>query len=311
MSIPATMIYNGNARSARNFDVSELDATLRDAGFEPVSHATSSETDLDAILADAEGLVVAVGGDGTVREIALRMVGRGLPLAIAPAGTANNVAQTLGIRGSPREVLARLAEPRRRPFDVGEVRHPWGIDHFLEATGFGIFADVLYRYDPTKGKSVIRALNTLGQVLSGYQPRELHVRIDGEDASGPHLGLEILNTKATGPRLKLAPQADPGDGLLDVVRILPSDDVPLLAYAGRLLTEALDEMPNVESRRGRRIEIAWNGDPLHVDEHPRPVPDEDEEAPLPPEPAEARGPADCVEIEILPGALEVWLPAED
>lgn len=312
MATPATLIYNGNARGTKRIPMNELDEALRAAGYDPVCHATAQAADLDPILAAAEGLVVAVGGDGTVRAVATRLVDKGIPLAIVPTGTANNVARTLGVEGPPKKLLEALAEPRRIAFDVGRVRHPWGADYFLEATGCGIFADVLYRYDPAQGKSVLRAVGTLRDVLVGYQPRELQVLMDGEDISGSYLGLEILNAKATGPRLKLAPGADPSDGLLDVVRVLPAEGVPLVAYARRLLAEALEELPNVEVRRGRRLEIAWNGDPLHVDEELRPVRDAALEA-LGPlagmPPTDVRGSPDRIEVDVIAGALEVWLPA--
>ena len=312
MPTSALLIYNPNARSTQSVALADLEAALYDAGYDPVSHATESEHDLDPILAGAEGLVVAVGGDGTLRAVATRLVDTGVPIAIVPLGTANNVARTLGLTGRPTELLKALVDPRKIPYDVGRVRHPWGTDYFLEATGCGIFADVLYRYEPAKGKSVLRAVGTLREVLATYRPRDLQVQLDGEDLSGEHLGLEVLNAKATGPRLKLAPDADPSDGLLDVVRVLPTDEVPLLAYAGRLLSEAFVELPNVEVRRGRRLEIAWNGDPLHVDEELRPLRDEarDDLGPLGGmKPTDVRGSPGRIEVEVMAGALEMWLPA--
>ena len=311
MPTSALLIYNENAKSTRSMTLESLEAALYDAGYDPVSHATRSEDDLDPILAKAEGLVVAVGGDGTLRAVATRLVDKGVPIALIPLGTANNVARTLGVAGRPIDILAALAEPRKIPYDVGRVRHPWGTDYFLEATGCGIFADILYHYDPGKGKSVLRAMGTLRDVLAGYQPRDLQVQMDGEDISGEYVGLEVLNAKATGPRLKLAPDADPSDGLLDVVRVLPAEDVPLLAYAGRLLSEAFVELPNVDIRRGRRLEIAWNGDPLHVDEELRPLRDEarDDLGPMGGmKPTDVRGSPGRIEIEVMAGALEMWLP---
>ena len=296
-----TLIYNTNAGGAGRTTADDLQAALYDAGYTPVYHVTSSEQDLETALEDASGLVVAAGGDGTVRAVATRLVGRGVPLAILPMGTANNVARSLGLSGPPVDLIERLRSPERWPFDVGRVTAPWGTEYFLEAAGCGMYADALAAYDPEEGKSVTRALTALTGTVRSYVPLDLKLRLDGHDLSGAFLLAEALNTTATGPRLQLAPDASTSDGLLDVVLVDGEERDSALQYLRCLVTADLQALPSVRTERGQRLEICWTGQAFHVDGEVRP-PRGDEE--LPPVVHEEG----WVEIEILPGAIELFVP---
>jgi hypothetical protein len=205
------------------------------------------------------------------------------------------------------------------------VTSPWGVDYFLEAFGYGLYADLLYFYAPEQGKSLLRSISALSKTLSTPRRHICRVTLDGEEITGEFLMLEALNTTAMGPRVKLAPDADPDDGLFEVVRIREDKRDSLLAYINGLLTETLDELPSVEVSRGRRLEITCNeGFPFHVDAEvipytasalePNPGGDDkgDEQQSGETQTTEARYDFPCPEgpmvVEILPRALEIWLP---
>ena len=295
----ATLIYNGNSGGASKASVDNMQELLGEQGYSPVYKATSSEEDLDDALADVRGLVVAAGGDGTTRAVATRLLGRDAALALIPLGTANNIARTLGVEGSPETIIKGLSSPLQRPFDIGRVRSPFGESYFLEALGCGLFADVLYDYNPEQGKSVLRAFDTVKEVLFDYDPRHWTVKIDGEDMSGSYIGLEILNTKATGPRLELSPDASPSDGLLDVVCVCPPENVTLLHYLGGIISGTFDKLDNVDIVQARELEVSWNGSPFHVDAELLPKPGEER--------PELSG-TGSICVDVLPGAIELWLP---
>src|SRR5687768_14789425 len=118
----ATIIYNQNAGNAKRIPEDELQSALKAEGFYPVFKATDSEDDLQAALAATQGLVLAVGGDGTLRATALHLLRRkGVELAFIPAGTANNVAHAFGVQNQDwRAIVAGLPLTRVVPFDVGK-----------------------------------------------------------------------------------------------------------------------------------------------------------------------------------------------
>ena len=304
----ATLIYNGSAGGASGVSAGELQTWLHEAGFEPVYTETELEGDLDDVLASVTGLVVAAGGDGTVRAVAKRLVGKDVSLVVLPMGTANNVARTLGVDKPAKDIIAGLRSPRKCMFDLGVVRSPLGDDYFLEALGCGLFADLLYDYDPEEGKSVRRAFDTIREVLVGYEPRYWQLKVDGEELSDAYIGIEVLNTKATGPRLHLAPDADPGDGMFDVVCVTAPEQASLLDYLsglGGLLTKSFDSWDSVLVRQGKKIEIIWTGAPFHVDDTLHPEPNSDTSTERVADTVEG-----CITVEVMAGALELWLPGD-
>src|SRR5438067_1635676 len=96
----------------------ELTELIRAAGHK-VRYRSTKEGKYPRVLDAPADLVVAAGGDGTIRKVAVRLVGRGVPLTIIPLGTANNIATSLGICGPPAELVAGWPRARRRKLDVG------------------------------------------------------------------------------------------------------------------------------------------------------------------------------------------------
>ena len=293
----AALIYNPTAGGNAAASSDDLVAALAAAGFEPDFRPTASEADLDAALEAPADLVVVAGGDGTVRAVATRIAGR-LPLAPVPMGTSNNIARSLELTGSPQEIVAGLRNPRRAPFDLGRARGPWGETTFLEAVGWGLFADTLVRYDPQAPKSPVRGAQAVIGALTNLEARDYRLTFDGDALEGRYLLLEAMNTPMTGNSMRLAPEASTGDGLLDVVMVEEGGRVGLLDYFTHLMAGKLEALPNVTIRRCRRFGLEWDGSPIHLD-------------------AEVEGaigvaiekPASgLVELELVRGGLELWLP---
>jgi diacylglycerol kinase (ATP) len=314
MTLKATLIYNPNSGGTSRVTPEELSDALSLAGYQPVYRSTSSEEDLDHALAGNHGLVVVAGGDGTVRGVATRLIGKDIPLAVVPSGTANNIARAVGIESNPLDVIAGLQQPVRRYFDVGRVQAPWGEDYFLEAAGFGLYASTLAAYRPEDGKSVLRSIEALSQTLGTFDAPHSRLVLDGEDLSGAYLLVEALNTPAFGPRIKVAPEANPSDGLLEVFRIRDDERPGLLRSLTGLLREELKELPGVEMNQGSRLEIGWTGFPFHVDGEVRPVvlTNQDDREPVSSlNPLSPGGIDLTICVEVLPKALEIWFPYVD
>ncbi|GGS06419.1 diacylglycerol/lipid kinase family protein [Deinococcus sedimenti] len=291
----ATLIYNTNAGGSSRCTPDDLVNAIHAIGFTPVYRATSCEDDLEEALDGVQGTVFVAGGDGTQRAVGLTLAGRPeVTLAVIPMGTANNVARTLGVQGEPLDVIAAYGRAEVRPFDLGRVEGPWGEDVFLEACGCGAFADVMAEYDPEGGKSPLRAVQALTTTLTSFDPPPVTLTLDGEEQPTAAFALlEVLNTKATGPRLRLATNADPADGQLDVVRIDAAGREGMLTYLAALARDDFEALSSVESTRAGRVEIPYTGQAFHVDAEVRPP---------------MQGVTGRVLIEAWPGALSVLVP---
>lgn len=298
-----TLVHNpssGAGGSGRD----RLVRLLADEGY-AVTYCSTRDKGWEHVLDDPGDLVLVAGGDGTVGHVAERLVGRGIPLAVLARGTANNIAKSLGLTGSAEETVAGLRRAVARPFDAGTVRGRWGARHFLEGVGLGLFARTMCLVDersaagriesPEGEEALTRDLRYLGRVLDQLTPQSWHIEADGVDRSGPYLLCEVMNIRSVGPNLVLAPEADSGDGWLDLVLARPEDRHQLQAYiAGRIAgREASLALP---AERVRRVRIVAGGQEVQVD-------DEIER------PSEDPGAVGAMlDIGIEPGALQVLVP---
>lgn len=309
----AHLIYNTQAGSINGCTVEALQSALEQVGYAPVCSATESEAALDDILEDISGLVVVAGGDGSVRAVVTRLIGKkDVPLAILPMGTANNIARTLNIPLDPLAIIAGLKEPQPFPFDIGRVRAPWGYDYFIEGAGFGFFADILATYDPEQGKSVWRGLEALRDIYNQSNAYQNDLYLQGEELSGDFLLVEVLNTTAVGPRLQFAQGASPGDGLLDLVCIQNSDKESFFHYLTGIFKKNLDRLETVTRRQVKNVCFNWKGFAMHIDGEVRPYDwlARQERANMPPESRHLLPTASGeIEIDLIPGAITMWLPS--
>src|SRR4051794_34542650 len=105
----------------------------------------------------------------------------------------------------------------------------------------------------------------MSRALADFEPRRLTVKLDGQDLTDDYLLCEIMNTGSIGPRLPLVCDADPWDGLLDVVLVSQRHRELLRRY---LLARSSDEPmpPRLPVRRARKVEISVGREPLRIDD---------------------------------------------
>jgi diacylglycerol kinase family enzyme len=303
-----TLIHNpkaGDGSPTRD----ELVTVLQKAGHDVTYHSTLAG-DFEHSLSEPGDLVVACGGDGTVAKIARRMVGRDVPIAVIPLGTANNIATALGVYGDWKSLLRHLESAERRKLDVGVARASWGTARFVESAGLGLFAELLRHLDevgdpPGKQETTDAALSEgakhLKRVLKSMPARRMKVEADGVDLSGEYLFVAAMNICCVGPRVMLAPGADPGDGLIDLV-LIGEDDRPALREYLKALREDVAPPAPLTAHQVHRVKLVWDAEAGHLDderwpEKPAAVPDSAKER--------------TVELEIVSPPVEVLVHAPD
>jgi YegS/Rv2252/BmrU family lipid kinase len=171
-------------------------------------------------------LVIAVGGDGTVREVASGLVSTdgvlecSSPrpvLAVIPVGSGNDLLKTIGV---PTDIPAacRIAkEGAPRPLDVVQVEMGREVTHFVNAAGFGFDASVVAasrKYKRLRGMPLY-LFAVLDAVRSYHCPR---VHIAARDFTNEQAILLVAaaNGRYYGGGMKVAPDARPDDGLLEI-----------------------------------------------------------------------------------------------
>ncbi|MDT0157300.1 diacylglycerol kinase family protein [Microbacterium sp. ARD32] len=173
-------------------------------------------------------VVVAVGGDGTVRVVAeaLASVGDDAPrLGIVPRGTGNLLARNLGIPlGSIPKALALIAAGHDREIDMGWVRADGGAAEtgFLVMIGVGLDAHMLAETDDDLKDRAgwLAYVEAMGRALTAAETMDISLRVDeGEEQAVSGHTLLIGNCGAIQGGVTLLPDAVPDDGRLDLLLV--------------------------------------------------------------------------------------------
>jgi len=246
--------------------------------------------------ADAD-LLVAVGGDGTVNEVVNGIAGLDVELALIPRGTGGDFVRTFGIPRKLDRAVEVALRGRTRAIDLGRGRYrSWaGEDeesYFANIASAGMSGAIAKRTNETSkalGGKVSYAWATVA-VFSRWRSDEVRVRVDGTEQAGRMHDVIVANGRYLGGGMKMVPEAEPDDGLLDVLLIgdLTKRDLLLTmpkTYRGKHLPD-----PKATLLRGTTVEI----------DAPEPLPVElDGEQPG----------TTPVRFEIVPRALRLRVPA--
>jgi len=270
-----TLIHNPDAGDDQQRSSDELLGLIRDAGH-TARYQSSKDENWQSALEQTCDIVAVAGGDGIIGTVAKHLIGRHVPIAVLPMGTANNIAKTLGLTDRPLEqLIAGWATAPRVKFDVGMASGPWNLKYFIEGLGIGLFAETMYRLDATNnvdlahvndtGEKVKSVLEILKERLSSFTPNKLKITLDGRDMSGEYVLLEVMNISYIGPNLRLAPHANPSDGLLDIVLVSKDEQDNLSRYLSHSIEGKLPH-PGLTVRTGQHLQIEWDGLTVHIDD---------------------------------------------
>jgi YegS/Rv2252/BmrU family lipid kinase len=163
--------------------------------------------------------VVAVGGDGTVHEVAngLLSVGSDAALGVVPIGSGNDFAKLVGVyRHDPARAIARLVTATPTRFDAGRALGEW----FVNSMGFGFGPAVVKTRNAMPGlRGFLSYLVPVLRTFATFRPPTLDVRAGRFAEHGVMMMVEVCNGTTAGGSYRFAPDADPTDGKLDVCLI--------------------------------------------------------------------------------------------
>jgi len=231
--------------------------------------------------------IVAVGGDGTIHEVAAGLLRCAKPLGIIPAGSGNDLVKSLGIPVPVEQAVETLLAGRTRTIDTGTVN---GLC-FVNVVGIGFDAAVNHNSHGMRWPStgLLRYLAALMKTLGTYGPVHLTVTVDGNVIDQDLFLLTIGNGTTCGGGFRLTPHAKLDDGLLDVTLVKPIGILPLLWHLPKVFKGTLDRVEHYASMRtARKVRVESSAPvPVHVDGEIY------------------RGDTSVLEIEVLPGSLTV------
>ena len=247
----------------------EIMGYLQGAGLDFDYHLTTTRGEATELAKSTArlgyGLVVSVGGDGTLNEVANGLFSGGcldnVALGIVSTGTGSDYIRSVGVPRDYREACKHLTSPNRLTVDLGTVECVNGRKAvsrvFLNSAGVGLDAEMV---QATTGK--LKFLGPRLSYLAGFlttlishENTDLLLRIGEEEERMKACIILVSNGRYGGGGMRPAPDADPGDGLFDVLVVGNVSRFELLRFLPRMYRGTHLIHPKVQIKRATEVEI--------------------------------------------------------
>lgn len=180
--------------------------------------------------------IVAIGGDGTVNEIASQLVDSNCALGVVPSGSGNGLARHLKIPLNLKSALERIATFNVESYDTGEVN-----GHFFIGTcGFGFDGYIAHLFDQYHKRGFISYAKLIAKEYQHYEPKKYVIKIGDETYEHTALVCAVANSSQFGNGFYISPNSDMTDGKMEITVI---DKFPLIdsaAIGARFFTQTID-----------------------------------------------------------------------
>jgi YegS/Rv2252/BmrU family lipid kinase len=233
-------------------------------------------------------LIIAVGGDGTVNEIAQAMIHSEAALGIIPKGSGNGLARELHIPMDSKRALEMIVKRHVITIDCCKANGRV----FFTTCGVGFDAAVSQKFAREKRRgSLTYVKNTIGEYLS-YKPEAYELLTDNHTIKEKAFLVACANASQYGNNAYIAPHANIQDGKMDVTILSPFTPLDIPSLAVQLFTKQIDRNSKIKTLTASRISIIRQKEGLmHLDGEPIM--------------AESR-----IDISIIPKALKVITPEQ-
>ncbi|UCF43986.1 MAG: YegS/Rv2252/BmrU family lipid kinase [Planctomycetota bacterium] len=244
--------------------------------------ATDAAVDYDCAM------VVVVGGDGTVREVAHGLEGSDKPLLIVPGGTENLLANELGLDERLKTIIRTFEAGLIRPLDLGSANGKC----FTSIAGFGFDGKIVRRVSQQRAGHIdyFDYFWPIWRTFWDYKFNALKVEVDGQEIFDGRGLVFVGNISRYAVGLQILHYADFGDGLLDVCIYKCASRVHLLKHSLMTVLKQHASSGDVVYRQGKDISVTSEAPDMatEIDGDP--------------------GPGLPVQIKVIPQAVNCLVP---
>lgn len=211
--------------------------------------------------------IVAVGGDGTVNEVASALVNTNSRLGIIPAGSGNGLARHLRIPVSFSDSLKVLRDPEIKTIDVGQVNGRY----FFCTCGTGFDASVGKKFANESKRGMISYVRATIHQYIKYSPKTYILKAENKKVELKAFLVTFANSGQYGNNAYIAPNAVIDDGWLDLCVLRPFPKSETLELGLRLFFKNIDQSPYLEIMRVKKATLKRKNNKkitLHLDGEP-------------------------------------------
>lgn len=205
----------------------------------------------DRKISEGAEIIVAVGGDGSVNEIARKLTDKNVQLGIIPAGSGNGLAHHLNIPFSYRKAIEVINRGKSLKIDTGSINDVF----FISIAGIGFDGIVAREYARYKRRGFLTYLKVVTEEYVNYRPRRYTIEVNGEVLKRKALFISFANSDQFGYGASIAPTASVDDGLLDVIIMKKPMVIELPILASLLYWKKIDLSRQFEIIKARELVV--------------------------------------------------------
>tara|TARA_B100001559_G_scaffold321074_1_gene336009 strand:+ start:2741 stop:3640 length:900 start_codon:yes stop_codon:yes gene_type:complete len=213
-------------------------------------------------------VICAMGGDGTIHETADGLMQSGkasdLAFSVIPSGTGNAFAQTLG-ELKPKKAIRKILEGERLKIDAMEIKQGPKVSYAVNIIGWGMASRVNQISDQLRMLGGIRynIASLIG--IAAMKKKRLVLRMGDKVINEDALLFLALNTVYTGKGMKMAPDADFSDGLIDIIMFKSATKLQVVSIFLKLFSGKHIFDPRVTYKQVNSFSLESEGDDLNID----------------------------------------------
>lgn len=211
--------------------------------------------------------IIAVGGDGTINEVAAALTGHKAVLGIIPCGSGNGLARNLLLPLNPIKALEVILQNNIKRIDYCTVN---GMKYFC-AFGVGYDAVVAHTFAEQKNRGLNNYILSAVKEYGHYLPHEYTIHFNGTEISEQFMLIAACNGSQYGNNAYIAPEAVNDDGNVDLVMIRPGSHLTRFMATIKMFTHNIKENKNIVYRSVSELTITDNNSEqvlAHLDGEP-------------------------------------------
>ncbi len=210
-------------------------------------------------------IVVAVGGDGTVNEVARGLIGTDKIMGIIPCGSGDGLALHLGLSRRISSAVRVINKGAVAKIDVAQINGRY----FLCTAGFGLDAKVSQDFAKSSRRGLARYIHYAWNEWKNHPKEHFTITAGGETWSGDAIFVTVANANQWGNQARIAPLASLTDGMLDVVVVRPFRTIVIPSLVRRLMTGYAHTSSYVLNFRASSVHVKREGPgAVHFDGDP-------------------------------------------
>jgi len=223
--------------------------------------------------------IVAVGGDGTVNEVASAVADTPAAMGIIPLGSGNGLARHLGLPLDAEKAIQVIQKEHNIPMDMGKINE----HRFFCTAGVGFDAHIGHVFAQASSRGFNTYLKATLKEYTHYKPQTYTITIDGKQITRKAFLITVANASQYGNNAYIAPQASINDGVFQVVIMHPFPLIAAPKLGLDLFRKKIHTSKYIETYTGKEIYIErpeagvihFDGEPameqasLHFSIHPQ------------------------------------------